>query len=386
MDAHGFRFDGDAYQEFDFPDATATHLAGINESDALAGYFATDTLNNGFILNERRLVQISATSFTQATGVNDEGQVVGFFLNGRSLQEAWHQSFLFDSEAQEFTDVNIPLPGPDCTFSLAEPITHCVRLVTGINSDGTITGYFDDDDGVFRGFIGTIGGPPLLQAGDADRNLKFDQQDLVQVLTAGKYLTGLAATWGQGDWDNAPNGSPDNPPLGDGVFDENDIIAAAAGDQYLGGFYAARDPKGQTVREKSVTVGYDSRTGEMFLTGGGDRTALTSVKIESAAGVFRGEAPQHLHGAFDHADQNRLFKATFGGSFDSLSFGRVALAGLTEEFLRSDVSVEGSLAGGGRFGDVNVHYVPEPSVLLLLATAIPTMLFRVARTAVVRTA
>ena len=47
----------------------------------------------------------------------------------------------------------------------------------------------------------------VLQAGDANMDYKFDQLDLVQVQIAAKYLTGQAATWGEGDW----NGSPRRP-------------------------------------------------------------------------------------------------------------------------------------------------------------------------------
>lgn len=42
-------------------------------------------------------------------------------------------------------------------------------------------------------------GQPRLQAGDANQDLRFDQLDLVQVQIAAKYLTGQAATWGEGD-------------------------------------------------------------------------------------------------------------------------------------------------------------------------------------------
>jgi hypothetical protein len=55
---------------------------------------------------------------------------------------------------------------------------------------------------------------PGPQAGDANEDYQFDQQDLVKVLQAGKYLTGASATWQEGDWN------------GDGVFDEQDITAA----------------------------------------------------------------------------------------------------------------------------------------------------------------
>jgi hypothetical protein len=63
----------------------------------------------------------------------------------------------------------------------------------------------------------------------------FDQLDLVQVQVAAKYLTGEAATWGEGDWDGAPGGSVEDkiPPPGNGQFDQLDIIAALGAGNYL---------------------------------------------------------------------------------------------------------------------------------------------------------
>ena len=78
-----------------------------------------------------------------------------------------------------------------------------------------------------------------LQAGDADQDLDFDQLDLVQVQQAARYLSGQPATWGQGDWDGAPGGSPGNPPSGSGQFDQLDIVAALAAGNYLQGAYGA---------------------------------------------------------------------------------------------------------------------------------------------------
>ena len=83
------------------------------------------------------------------------------------------------------------------------------------------------------------GNENILQAGDADRDFKFDQLDLVMVQIGGKYLTGQAATWGEGDWDAAPGGSPDAPPVGNGLFDQVDIIAALNAGKYLTGPYNA---------------------------------------------------------------------------------------------------------------------------------------------------
>ena len=65
-----------------------------------------------------------------------------------------------------------------------------------------------DDIRIHSGPLDEIVGPgePALRAGDADQDLDFDQLDLVKVQIAAKYLTGSAATWGDGDWDGAPGG------------------------------------------------------------------------------------------------------------------------------------------------------------------------------------
>lgn len=80
--------------------------------------------------------------------------------------------------------------------------------------------------------------PPELMPGDADQDSDFDQMDLVRALSAGRYLTGEPATWGEGDWNGAPGGSVGNPPMGDGEFNQRDILAALHSGVYLTGPYA----------------------------------------------------------------------------------------------------------------------------------------------------
>ena len=60
-----------------------------------------------------------------------------------------------------------------------------------------------------------------VSAGDANHDLRFDQQDIVQVLQTARYLTGKLATFEQGDW------------TGDGVFDQRDIMVALQTGNYL---------------------------------------------------------------------------------------------------------------------------------------------------------
>lgn len=60
----------------------------------------------------------------------------------------------------------------------------------------------------------------LLLAGDANRDHRFDHLDIVQVLQAGKYLTGKPATFEEGDWN------------GDGQFDSADLVLALQAGHY----------------------------------------------------------------------------------------------------------------------------------------------------------
>ena len=211
---------------------------------------------------------------------------------------------------------------------------------------------------------------PILQPGDADQDMDFDQFDLVQVQQAGKYLTGEPATWGEGDWNGAPGGQPGNAPAGDGVFDQFDIIAAQQAAIYQTGPYAAVGSGGQNG-DGQTSVGYDANTGEVWVDAPSG-TELTSINIDSAAGIFTGQPAQNLGGSFDNDADSNIFKATFGDAFGSISFGNVARTGLSEAFLLDDLTVIGSLQGGGDLGIVDLVYVPvpEPASLLLIVLGI----------------
>ena len=211
-------------------------------------------------------------------------------------------------------------------------------------------------------FDGVVAG--ALQPGDADQDLDFDQLDLVQVQIAAKYLTGQAATWGDGDWDGAPGGAQGSPPAGNGLFDQLDIIAALNANVYLTGPYGAVADNG-AAGDGQASVTYNPSTGEV----GVDAPAgaeLTSINIDSAAGIFTGDAAANLGGSFDNDADGNIFKATFGSSFGSLSFGNVAQTGLAKDFVLGDLTVVGSLAGGGDLGNIDLIYVPEPTSLVLL--------------------
>ncbi len=212
------------------------------------------------------------------------------------------------------------------------------------------------------------GGGRALQAGDADQDLDFDQLDLVRVSVAGKYLSGQAATWGDGDWDGAPGGSPGSPPAGDRVFNQVDIIAALNAGKYLTGPYAALANANGVRGDGQTSIIYNAGTGEVAVDAPAG-TNLTSVNIDSAGRIFTGAPATNLGGSFDNDADNNIFKATFGSSFGSLSFGNVAQAGLSQQFVLNDLTVVGSLAGGGALGNVDLIFVPEPATILLASFA-----------------
>ena len=198
--------------------------------------------------------------------------------------------------------------------------------------------------GVGLNEIKVVSDSTALQAGDADMDLELDHLDIVQVLQGGKYLTGEPATWGEGDWNGAPGGESGNPPVGDGVFDQLDVVAAittdpwytpyanpsACGDgQRYTGIVAQPIAPGGVVGDDRVSIVYDPQTGEVAVDAAAN-SQLTSINVDSVAEIFTGAPALDLGGPFDSDYDDRLFKATFGTSFGSLSLGNVVAAGLRQ--------------------------------------------------------
>ena len=85
---------------------------------------------------------------------------------------------------------------------------------------------------------------------------------------------------------------------------------------YPGGPYAVL--AGWYTGDGNASISYDPRAGELRVLVWD--TELTSINIQSASSIFTGDPADHLGQAFDNHTPDNIFKATFGGSFGSLSF------------------------------------------------------------------
>ena len=73
--------------------------------------------------------------------------------------------------------------------------------------------------------------------------------------------------------------------------------------------YAAIRPNGQSG-DGQTSIVYVARTGEVAVDAPAS-VKLTSINIDSAGGIFTGEAAANLGGSFDNDADNNIFKATF---------------------------------------------------------------------------
>jgi probable HAF family extracellular repeat protein len=84
---------------------------------------------------------------TVAQGINSSGQIVGYYRNGDPFGQQFDHGFLYNPTDGTYTTLDDPFaaPGPFAT------------VATGINDLGQIVGYFTDANGGQHGFLYTVG-------------------------------------------------------------------------------------------------------------------------------------------------------------------------------------------------------------------------------------
>lgn len=247
-------------------------------------------------------------------------------------------------------------------FDIPTDVSRTFVAVGDLNGDGAIDWVSTQMlDGVPQWYDGRTGAvhqnrlPTGLMPGDANRDLQVDEADLIAIAKAGRWQN--TASWAAGDWNGAPGGSVENPPVGDGRFDQLDLQALRSSNLYRTGPYAntltARETEweapGLSLDANEMVVNYDAITGHVSVS---SSFQLSALQLHSMSGQFTA-APGPFSGPFDVATAGDRFRFDLNG-FGVFDLGTLLPANLTWQEVQSDLKIDGARAAGGELGNVRL--------------------------------
>jgi hypothetical protein len=138
-----------------------TNAQGVNNEGLVTGFYSTDGQHqHGFFYNT------STSSFflpadpvqpnlflTQFLGINDNGLAVGYWQDNAGSQHG----FLYNIGTQTYSFLDDPGAAANNGVSITQ--------ITGINDQNEIVGFYVDGNGVQRGFFATQGTPEPASMG-----------------------------------------------------------------------------------------------------------------------------------------------------------------------------------------------------------------------------
>lgn len=136
---HGFTQVSGAFNSIDFPGAVLTQVQSINSSRGLAGFYVDSSgLTHGFVEINGTLTTLDVPGAfrTQAYGMNDTGVVVGGYTDAIG-----EHGFSFNG----------------VKYSILNLGTENFTVATGINDAGQIIGYYSSKGGNTIGFLDSNG-------------------------------------------------------------------------------------------------------------------------------------------------------------------------------------------------------------------------------------
>ncbi len=140
---------------------TETFATGINNDGLVVGYYAERSdggSTHGFTYNTRSgsysLLpdpSVAGFAFAQFLGINDNGSAVGYYQTTAGIQHG----FLYDTATSAYTFLDDPNIAPGGSS---------LMQITGINDSGEIAGYFTNSANQQVGFIADTGAAPVPEA------------------------------------------------------------------------------------------------------------------------------------------------------------------------------------------------------------------------------
>jgi hypothetical protein len=165
---HGFEYAGGVYTTVDFPGQPFNQLLGQNDKGQAVGYYSTNHLgtapDHAYIYDECGNVACTAPGVfellvipdspggAQATGINDAGNVCGFYIDNHQIMHG------FLLVGGTFTTLDFPSPPED-------QVPYTAAL--GLNNKGKVVGSYTNGTGT-HGFVYTISDHSWEQIDDPD--------------------------------------------------------------------------------------------------------------------------------------------------------------------------------------------------------------------------
>ncbi len=153
------------YTSFAYPGATETYAYGINDSGQIVGYYHDGSTYHGFLKDGATYTSLDypGATFTEAYGINDSGKIVGFYCD----DSGYYHGFLKDGA----TYTSLDYPGATYTYAF------------GINDSGEIVGsYYDASYGYHHGFLKDGATYTSLDYPGATQNYAFGINDSGQIV------------------------------------------------------------------------------------------------------------------------------------------------------------------------------------------------------------
>lgn len=119
-----------------------SQAVGINNAGNVVGfYLPTTTTSIGFLDIGGTISTLDpfGSAFTQALGISNNGEVVGFYVDANNVQHG-------------YTEI-------DGTFASFDPAGSVNTTINGVNDSGQIVGFYTDANDNVIGFVGTLAAP-----------------------------------------------------------------------------------------------------------------------------------------------------------------------------------------------------------------------------------
>lgn len=138
---HGFIDDNSSFKSVDFPGTPFNQLLGRNEKSQAAGYYSKTANGTGpfvpyiYDINGGvfEVIRIPKSVSAQATDINVNQQVTGFFIDSKGINHGWWLN----------AGTLVQLDYPGSTFTQA----------TGENNKDLVAGTYQDSTGATHGFV-----------------------------------------------------------------------------------------------------------------------------------------------------------------------------------------------------------------------------------------